>query len=266
MTTQFLPPFKKLKRVSCLFIYVPFFQLNMQINQIRTPLASKDVNLHQAHSSGLLSPKKRLSPTKIVPKSPIKRQQRISPVKRQTLAFEIYQDNQEYEPKKLNFDLDQLDLNHDKENPANDRKYNDNTAFEDGEEDKENASPKRLSTREHRPLTDISIMQKPGYIQLNSDTGRVLNERIQLNEPWYSNQFSTSTKNWKQLNIPSYVTPPKLDRIKHYKYIGSIDEALRIEEDVVSESKDDSMILNVESAKKKLIFIHDDNIDNKTTV
>ncbi|KAG0679825.1 hypothetical protein C6P40_001301 [Pichia californica] len=86
------------------------------------------------------------------------------------------------------------------------------------------------------PLSDLNINQYPGYIHIGPH--QPLSQLQQLNEPWSTNTFSNLDLNLnlnsnsnsnsnnkfnhnKRILVPSYITPPKRNRVHLYKYISS---------------------------------------------
>lgn len=205
----------------------------------RTPLKSKEVNLFG-------TPLKRQSPTKLKA-SPTKKQKQMAV---NTDSFTIFQDPEDQHRDNASFCADltpkllDMGLYNDKENSGG---YM-------------GVSKRKAS----HPLDDLTITSYPGYLSTNTNMGgeplgslRPLGDMTQLREPWYTNKFSEGS-NDKRLPVPSFVTPPKRDRVKSYKFVDSIDNASL--DEIIRGTTDDLELLNGK-VKRQLDFIHSDIID-----
>lgn len=205
--------------------------------QKRQPLATKSTNIQRSRSS---SPLKRSdSPTKktLFSTSPTKKQ-RYSPIKNQpslkypsaSNTFTIYQDNSFNKNDHLkslssdsiipNFNEFDISSNKENENLTLKSKNLNLNLNSDNENIEYNKLINKSLLRKRNPLSDLNINNYPGFITLGPL--KPLSKIQQLKEPWSTNSFSlNSSSNRKRLLIPSYITPPKRNRIKHYKFIST---------------------------------------------
>lgn len=199
----------------------------------RLALSSKDGNVK-------LSPKKSLKstttpnlspsrPRSSLSRSPSTSKQLLAKAK-PSLGFTIYQDPKDYSTEMY---LSSVKLQSDE---------NDYTG------NKENIEPKYSNSRCSSPskkrarssLSDRNILENPGYIQYTS-LPRVSN-LYQLDTVW---------NNSNNVEIPSYVTPPRKDRVKYLSFVNPREKPIKR-----SSSLND---FNSERVVKKLVFdIHKD--------
>lgn len=240
--------------------------------QTRQPLASKSTNVQRSRSS---SPLKRSdSPTKktLFSTSPTKKQ-RYSPIKNQPnlkhpSTFTIYQDNSFNKKdylKSLNSDsiipnFNKFDISSNKENEnLIVKSKNINLNIENIENNKLiNKLNNKSTSKKRKPLSDLNINNYPGFITLGPL--KPLSKIEQLNEPWSTNSFSSNSfSNRKRLLIPSYITPPKRNRIKHYKFISTCNDNTQYG-NLLSKLKSHDDTYQPETIDA--FYIHNDKIDS----
>jgi hypothetical protein len=198
----------------------------------RTPLTSKSINIQPIKQT---SPIKRSeSPTKsyIFNKSPTKRI-RTSPTKSiSKLSFTIYQDSTPITTPLIH-PLSNTSISADKENEYPQCKR----------------SKLIINPHNRKPLQDINITLKPGYLHEGSDPLTPLSQMKPLNEPW----MQIKSGNSNRLTIPSYITPPKRTKVKYVNNLNSsINKNLNKQ---LQYAKDD---MNLKNIIKEEFHIHHD--------
>lgn len=188
------------------------------------------------------TPLKRQSPTKLKA-SPKKKQRQTDVSSGHEGGFSIFQDPIDYRDEKAGLapQLQQLMLDDDKENGVM-------------------MDVSALERKRSLPLDDLTITSHPGFISIGDDEGP-LGEKKQLRDPWYSNKMERSYRGRERLPIPSFVTPPKRDRVKSYKFVQSVDKVQRSLDEVIEKAPVDDLVLEDDTVKRQLDFIHSDLID-----
>lgn len=207
----------------------------------RTPLQSKAVNIFG-------TPVKRSSPTKLGG-SPSKKQRAFGAARTPSVAsFNIFADPTDYRDENAGLVPRKLDLG-----PGVDK--------ENGESVRE-----AVVRKQTRVLEDLPITLHPGFV--SSGQEGPLAAKTQLREPWYSNRYSGESGG--RLAVPSYVTPPKRDRIRHYQFVDSMDRRSSSLDEVVADTAVqglaraqvvDDLALASGRVCRQLDFIHSDTLD-----
>ncbi|KAH3671643.1 hypothetical protein OGAPHI_000348 [Ogataea philodendri] len=166
--------------------------------RIERPKSTKlDSNESLGMGLGKLSPSKRSSLGTVSPTKKLK------PSK----GFQIYEDRTNYRDTLEGLEAMAVTNIQNKENEP----------FVSSSPGKENLSPARRSAK-RAALSDLRIDEYPGYIQVAEPrTNGVLAPKHQLKQSFMFRPSSST----KRAAIPSFITPPKKNRIQ-YKYIGSL--------------------------------------------
>lgn len=259
--------------------------------QQRRPLALKPTNSNIQRSRSSSPLKRSDSPTKVTlySTSPTKRA-RLSPTKKlqnssATSEFVIFQDDSPSPTKSSSLTptsslipvFNDISISN-----SNTNNKENNLSIQESkqlleEQNKENPShpdtnishttvsirQSRSSSHTRIPLSDLNIHAFPGYF--HNGPLKPLQPLQQLNEPWYTNQFSKKQQRsiHKRLLVPSYVTPPKRNRVHCYKYISNMNTSRKNLSSKL-ESIDDSLYRSqTESHNSKPFYIYNDNLDSQ---
>ncbi|GAV27406.1 hypothetical protein PMKS-000873 [Pichia membranifaciens] len=233
--------------------------------QPRQPLAVKSTNVQRSRSTSPLkraeSPTKKSvftsSPTKKARSSPEKRELSSTPTLKhpsiQEQPFTIFQDstyarNESASKSPTSSPRHIIPIFQDAH--LSDKENGPDNSLDTQSENKENIhittpciSPlsQRQSIHARKALTDLNINTFPGYI--HEGPLKPLMQFQQLREPWSTNSFSNSVKPGKRLMVPSYVTPPKRNRVQD-RY----EEVLEWKEDIDAHRSEINVILSIGGA------------------
>lgn len=250
--------------------------------QPRHPLAAKSTNVQRSRST---SPLKRVeSPTKksVLSSSPSKKA-RFSPIKKElpmttslnrpsAKPFNIFQDSSyartehtssssSSSPRHLIPIFRDANLS-DKENEGS-------SVLDTQSENKENLHlpascipPHRQirPSRTRKPLTDLNINSFPGYV--HQGPLKPLVQIHQLKEPWSTNSFSNISKPMKRLMVPSYITPPKRNRVHLYKFVSDSNSNTQVKNLLPKLECHDDTYLNDVSVPPTF-YVYNDKLDSR---
>lgn len=251
--------------------------------QPRQPLAVKSTNVQRSRST---SPLKRIdSPTKksAFTSSPTKKA-RSSPAKRELLhtpslnhpsvqeqSFTIFQDstyarNQSASKSPASSPRHIIPIFQDTH--LSDKENGSDNKLDTQSDNKENIQimapcipnpNQRQSTHARKALIDLNINSFPGYI--HEGPLQPLMQIQQLKEPWSTNSFSNSVKPGKRLMVPSYVTPPKRNRVRVYKYVSDSNSHTQVKNLLPKlKSRDDSY--QPDFPISNTIYVYNDQVDS----
>lgn len=254
-----------------------------QTMQPRQPLAVKSTNVQRSRSTSPLkraeSPTKKSvftsSPTKKARSSPEKRELSSTPTLKhpsiQEQPFTIFQDstyarNESASKSPTSSPRHIIPIFQDAH--LSDKENGPDNSLDTQSENKENIhittpciSPlsQRQSVHARKALTDLNINTFPGYI--HEGPLKPLMQFQQLREPWSTNSFSNSVKPGKRLMVPSYVTPPKRNRVRLYKYVSDSNSHTQVKNLLPKlKSRDDSY--QPDFPISSTIYVYNDQVNS----